>query len=228
MGEKEELKRLYFQLQNQKSINFAEYSQKTYFQTVYMIALGVFLLVSAFGGIKLLEYAELQREDVRNIIELIIAGIPFVIIAWFCSFLFIYWDHHMARNYLDYCDKQITEEIYNTSDTKKDIKLLYKDFLGVRNAHFSVVVLYFIIGCPVGLICILTGWRGFNYLRTIEDKNPLLEKFLGGLIHFEYRAWIYAIILIVSIIYSFYSHIVYVDKKRKLMEMIGKEGQPPY
>ena len=226
---------LFFQFQNQKSTKFAEYSQRTYHEVTYLLALGIFVVVGSFGIYKLLGPIKVSEENKRIIIYLIISGVPYMLLSWFGAFLFIFWDFHMSRIYIDYWDKIMATKIYG-NPTK--YKLLFDDFLGVRNKAKvckipAVNILYAAIAIPGILISSITFGISIMYVWT---HTKVLKEFIAKYFLFsqpkvvELGNWIiyvplsvYILGIVILGILMYCSHIKCKSRKEELMDGIAKE-----
>lgn len=205
--------KLHFDLLHNKAITFSEYSQKIYFQTIYLLGIGIFLFLGSYGA-----YKAIGESSKEYIIYFTMAGIPVMILSWFAAFLFIYWDHHMARIYLDYIEMKAEKTLFN----KLNNYFLYTDFLGVLNKagilRFKFVWLLFIVisipGVVIGVVCAIRGYKYF-----LNNKELLINLLGDCLGNFIINYYVHCLILISILLIVI--HVNCVLRERYLRNKIG-------
>ena len=197
----ESLAELYYRLQNEKSILFSEGSKRLYYQAVYLLGVGIVLLLGAVGI-----YKKMQADVSEDFVFLAIAGLPFLVIAWFSCFLYMYWDHHMGRLYLDYNDIRMARRL----NIHKKSYYLYTDFVGVLNDGKLLGVNYawalpLIIGFPAIALYWICGYIGIEFFSSVGEQEVVGNGMLRAVLH-DKIGWIlpvYVVLLLAFFVTPF-------------------------
>ncbi len=158
---------LLLRMQIDQKIKQMDNSTKLYFQSVFILAAGIAIVITALAAIR----------DLDKILIVLTFGAPAFLISWAGCFIFIYWEHHMIRISYDYSEKMMAE-IMKTPPN--EIFLYHEDFLGVLNQTIflpklypfnklqikSVQLIFAIIGLPVVMVFIASIWKANEYFSN--------------------------------------------------------------
>ncbi len=199
----------YLLLRYNENVKHEQDTTKLYFQTLAILA---FVLIATIIVLRM------QGDGNPQIMRIILIGVPPFLVAWFGCYIFIFWEHHIARINLDYAEKLVSEHIGLEQDK---VFLFHEDLLGVFNqAHFpppimtwseplrikSVHWAFVLIGIPGTFMYFFCGISAFNVIAKRSGSA---------------WAWAYVLVLVIIQALLLCIQVHCVKRERTLKKRLG-------